>query len=372
MKYCVLYPNTWNVNLVKEMGMIPYKLHKLYDYDAKIACYKNEEEYSYLEDEVKGLKIDFIKKTTGNYAIDGVLYLLKHSREIETLQIFHITFYSMCYAIVYKLLNKDGKTYLKLDCSHKLIDKLKSLGKFRMWIINYYLNKVDLISVEQKKLYSELKELLPKQKDKIINIPNGVDFSFLEENNIRYDYESKENIILNVARIGAEEKNTPLLLNAFSKIRAIENSGWKLYLVGPIEEDFKEYISTFYENNPKLKDIVIFKGEIRDRRELFTLYKKSKIFTLTSEFESFGISFIEAAALGNAIISTDVGIANEIVLNGGGTIVSNNNEEILKNSFEEYIYKNDIEITCNRSYKYCLYNYNWDKIINNLHNSINK
>lgn len=241
-----------------------------------------------------------------------------------------------------------------------------------MWITNYYLNKVDLISVEQKKLYSELKELLPKQKDKIINIPNGVDFSFLEENNIRYDYESKENIILNVARIGAEEKNTPLLLNAFSKIRAIENSGWKLYLVGPIEEDFKEYISTFYENNPKLKDIVIFKGEIRDRRELFTLYKKSKIFTLTSEFESFGISFIEAAALGNAIISTDVGIANEIVLNGGGTIVSNNNEEILKNSFEEYIYKNDIEITCNRSYKYCLYNYNWDKIINNLHNSINK
>ena len=33
MRYCVLYPNTKNVNLVKEMGMIPYKLYKNFGYD---------------------------------------------------------------------------------------------------------------------------------------------------------------------------------------------------------------------------------------------------------------------------------------------------------------------------------------------------
>ncbi|WP_242846035.1 hypothetical protein [Clostridium novyi] len=54
-------PNTKNVNLVKEMGMIPYKLHKKFGYDAKIACY-NLDEYTYLNEEVKGLKTRFYRR----------------------------------------------------------------------------------------------------------------------------------------------------------------------------------------------------------------------------------------------------------------------------------------------------------------------
>lgn len=372
MRYCVLYPNTWNVNLVKEMGMIPYKLHKLYDFDAKIACYKNEENYSYLEKEVKGLKIDFIKNYSGNYTIDGVIYLLKHSKEIDILQIFHITLYSMCYAMIYKLLNKKGKVYLKLDCSHKLIDKLNSLGKLRMFLTNLYLNKTDYISVEQKKLYPKLKDILKNHSHKIINIPNGVDFAFLEQENIKYDFNHKKNIILSVARIGAEEKNIKMLLQAFSMIKDIEKLDWKLYLVGPIEEEFKSYIKEFYDNNPNLKDKVVFKEEIRDRRELFKLYRESKIFSLTSNFESFGISFIEAAALGNTIISTNVGIAEEITSEGGGAVVTCNNVEDLKQCFENYIFAKNLKESCDIAYKECRENFDWDKIIHELYNKLSK
>src|SRR3712207_5332155 len=150
----------------------------------------------------------------------------------------------------------------------------------------------------------------------MINIPNGVDYKYLEEKQIKYNFNEKENTILSVTRVGAEEKNTQMLIEAFTSIENIETLGWKLKIVGPIEEEFNEYINNYFKNNPKMKDIVSFTGAIQNREELFNEYKKAKIFSLTSNFESFGIAFIEAASLGDVIISTDVGIAKELISKG--------------------------------------------------------
>lgn len=365
MKYCVLYPNTWNVNLVKDMGMIPYKLHKLYGYDAYIACYKLDE-YSYLENEVKGLKIDFIKRKFNNYTLDGILYLKKKAKEIDILQIFHVTLYSMFYAFTYKRINPSGKIYLKLDCSHKLIDRINSLNKLERKLLNMYLNKVDLISAEQKILCQKLKQILPEQRNKIINIPDGVDFKFLKDNNIKYDYTQKENIILSVCRVGAEEKNVPMLLEAFKNIDNINKLGWKLKIIGPIENKFEKYINEYFDRNPELKDIVIFEGAIVDRRRIFEEYKKSKIFCLTSQFESFGIAFIEAAALGNVIVSTDVGISSELISRNNGIVVGINDVEKLTSSLQKMIHSCKLEEYSKITYKICKENFDWDKIIERL------
>ena len=77
MKFVTLNPRTKNVNLVKDVGLIPYYLHRLFGVDATVATYKNDAEYTYLETEVKGLKADFIKKRFGRQ-IDGMLYVLKN------------------------------------------------------------------------------------------------------------------------------------------------------------------------------------------------------------------------------------------------------------------------------------------------------
>ena len=370
MRYCVLYPNTKNVNLVKEMGMIPYKLHSMFRYDSKIACY-NLDEYTYLSNEVSGLKIDFIENKYNNYSLDGMKYLKKEAKNIDILQIFHVTLYSMVYAFTYKALNPKGKVYLKRDCSHKLIDRILSLSSFQKILLNKYLNKVDLISVEQKSLFNRVKELLPKHKSKIINIPNGVDFRYLEERKIEYNYEIKENIILNVARVGTEEKNTEMLLEAFKNITNIEKLGWKLVIIGPIEADFQNYIHKFFIENPTMKSFIEFKGAINDREEIFKYYQKSKIFSLTSRFESFGIAFIEAAALGNVIISTDVGIARELVSDNIGALVKNEDTYELTQKLEEFMKKSDLKEKSSKVYNLCKSNFNWDTIINNLHKSLN-
>ncbi|KEH98027.1 glycosyl transferase [Clostridium botulinum C/D str. BKT12695] len=371
MKYCVLYPNTKNVNLVKEMGMIPYKLYEKFGYDAKIVCY-NLDDYTYLNEEVKGLKIDFLDKKYNNYSLDGLRYLKKHAKEIDVLQIFHVTLYSLLYAFRYKRLNKKGKIYLKLDCSHKLVDRILSLNKIQYRLVNKYLDKVDLISVEQKVLFQKLKDILPKQQDKMINIPNGVDYKYLYEKGMQYDFDEKENIILSVTRVGSEEKNTEMLIEAFTSIENIENLGWKLKIVGPIEEEFKDYIDNYFENNPTMKDIVEFTGAIQNREELFNEYKKAKIFSLTSNFESFGIAFIEAASFGDVIVSTDVGIAKELTCEGNGVLVDIEDVNALKKELKKYMLNDNLKSYSEITYKIAKKNFDWDTIINKLNDNISK
>ena len=371
MNYTLVYLKTANVNLVKDMGMIPYKLHKLFNYNSVVACYKNGE-YPYLEDEVKGLKLDFVEKKTGNLALDGALYIFKNAKEIDILQIFHVTLYSLIYAYVYKFLNPKGKIYHKLDCSHLLVERIEGLSSIEKHFVNKFFDKSDLISVEQEALYPKLKELLPKQAHKIVRIPNGVDFDFFRRKGLFYNYSAKENIILNVARVGAEEKNTPLVLEAFAKIWDKGEDKWILKLVGPIEESFKGYIEDYFSRYPHLKDKVIFTGEIKDREKLYEEYRKAKIFTLTSQFESVAFAFIEAAAFGNVIVSTDVGIVREIVTEENGNIVPVGNLEELSKALLKQMNSLDLEHKSKKTYDICLKKYDWNKIVKDLFKYLNE
>jgi L-malate glycosyltransferase len=363
------YLKTHNVNLVKDMGMIPYKLHELYNYDSTVVTYKNDE-YNYLNEEVKGLKIDFVRKLFFSYSIDGAVYLISKAKYIDVLQIFHITLSSVIYTLTYKLINKSGKVYLKLDCSHKLIERIAGLISWKYKFLNYFLNKVNLISVEQEELYYKIRKLLPLQENKIVNITNGVDFDYINKYKITYDYSSKENIILNVARIGAEEKNTLMLLEAFANIEGIEKTDWKLKLIGPIENNFIGTIEKYFARFPHLREKVIFTGEIKSRVELYNEYKKSKIFSLTSDFESFGIAFIEAAAFGNVIVSTDVGIARELVAEKNGKLVLPGDVNSLSEALKEFINNESLKELSEVTYNLCRSKYDWNKIIEKLHMEI--
>jgi glycosyltransferase involved in cell wall biosynthesis len=371
MRYFMQYLKTANVNLIKDMGMIPYLLYKKYGYDSTVVSYKNGE-YGYLKKELKGLKIDFVKKKFNSYSLDGALHLLKYGQNMDIIQIFHVTLSSVAYVYSYKFKNKTGKVYLKLDCSHKLVERINELNRIQLYFFNKFLNKVDLISIEQEELYYRLKKILGKHEKKIINIPNGIDFEMLSSKGLIYDFSKKENVILNVARIGTQEKDTPMLLEAFANIKNIGNLDWKLKLIGTIEEEFKPYIEQYFKNYPKLINKVIFLGEIEDRNEIFYEYGKAKIFSLTSKFESFGIAFIEAAAMGNVIVSTDVGIAKELVGNKNGKLVNSGDVASLTKAFEKYINETDFQKNADETYNICKQRFDWDTIIKRLNDNITR
>jgi glycosyltransferase involved in cell wall biosynthesis len=369
MRYCVLYPKAENVHLIKDVGMLAYKMHSLYGYDAFVASYNNGE-YDYLNNEVKGLRQEFINKKHGHF-LNIFLYLKKNSGKIDVLQIFHMTANSVIYAVLYKLFNKNGIVFLKLDCTEALLDKIKAMNFAEKFFFNFFLNRVNIIGVEQKNIYTKLKELLKKHSYKLLNVPNGMDYKSdaLKE---KVDFHKKENIILTVGRIGSPEKASDLLMRAFSKVEESVRKTWKLVFVGPIENEFKSTIEEFFNINEKLKDVVLFKGPIYDRNELYNEYKKAKIFCLTSNFESVGISLIEAAAFGDVIVSTKVGIAEEIVLKRNGITVPVGDEEGLSNALTSLLTSRELEKFSKDTENLCREEYNLDLIVESLNNKIKK
>jgi D-inositol-3-phosphate glycosyltransferase len=73
----------------------------------------------------------------------------------------------------------------------------------------------------------------------------------------------------------------------------------------------------------------------KPQEELWSFYQNSDVFVYPSLYENFGQPILEAAAAGLPIISTDVGVAREIVKDGEtGYIVSNESKEIASRARE--------------------------------------
>lgn len=172
-----------------------------------------------------------------------------------------------------------------------------------MWL----LKKVDLVSAETVEMQQELSK---KWQRKIAYVPNG----FFNVKKTRVSYAAKRNRIITVGRIGAPEKSTDVLLQAFAAF-APDFPDWDLELVGPVESKFDTYIQLFFEKFPKLKNRVIFTGPVYDREQLLKRYAEAKIFCLTSKWESFGIASLEAGNAGCFMIISDISAALDITGN---------------------------------------------------------
>ena len=370
MNYCILFPEAMNVHLIKDVGMIGYKLNKIYGYNAFVASYNNDE-YSYLKKEVKGLKIDFIEKKYNNDILDSIRYLKRKAKKIDVLQIFHITARSVFFAFFYKRFNSKGKILLKLDCTERLIDRIKGLNSVKLHLLNRFLDKIDVISVEQKRLLPKLTGVIVRQSEKLLLLPNGIDYDTSEKYK-EIDFINKKSILITVGRIGSKEKGNDMLLNAFANIPNILESGWTFVQVGPLESSFMDFHDKFFLQHPDLKEIILFKGPIYDREKLYEEYSRAKIFCLGSEFESFGIALLEAASFGDVIISTDVGIASEIISKENGILVAKQQEEDFSKGMEKLMNCKHLEELSKRTEELCRKGYNWDEIVKGLNDRLTK
>lgn len=321
MRFVCMFPQMMNVHLAKDVGMIPYILYKHYNIDAVMASYNNDS-YEYINKEIKGLKIDYIKKYFNWEIIDCVIYIIKNRNNIDVLQLYHPSIKSFLYSLIFKFLNRDGKVYLKLDCTMDMINNPRSfLRKDIKSRIKYYIlkNKIDLITGETKNVCEYLNE---KYKLNIKYIPNGY-YDFKEVNKV--DFKEKDNIILTCGRIGSTQKNNYILVEAFNNIKD-RLPNWKLRLVGSVEEEFKGKIKNILDSDTENRIEMV--GAINDRELLNNEYRKSKVFCLTSIFEGFPLVLPEAMKNGNLIVSSDIDCC----------------EDLKKLSFSCYIYyKQDIK-----------------------------
>ncbi len=363
--FVTIFDRTRNFHLVKDVGQIPYHISQEHEYISKIVTCKNEDNYSYLDNEVKGLQIDFIKNFKIFKINFGVIfYLIKNAKNINVLHQFHIRNYTLIYAMVYKILNKKGLNYIKADADEKdLIQRGTIIKKKYHNIINKY---VDLISFETNEIVRLAQEENISFKNKFFKISNGIDEKYLEKLDLnKIDCTKKENVIIYVARIGTYQKNTELFLDVIERVQLED---WKVYLIGEIDNKFKSFIQHYFEKNKHLVDKVIFLGNINSRKEIYNYYKKSKIFCMTSRFEGFPLVYPEAIYFGNFILTTNVSGSIDITDNNKyGKIVSDFSVESFSVILNDLILSSKINFAlCQEIRKFAIENFTWQSIVSVL------
>ena len=106
---------------------------------------------------------------------------------------------------------------------------------------------------------------------------------------------------------------------------------------GPGRNSYSLFVTRYsLQNNVIFEDAVPF--EI-----LISYYKTADLFLLTSNYEGYGRSVVEAMAAGCAVVMTDVGLAGEILINKkDGLVVPIENGEKLKDAIISLIENKDL------------------------------
>lgn len=377
MRFVTLYLKTENVHLLKDVGMIPYHMMKEHGADSTVVTYDNGGEYSYIDSEVRGLKLEFIERSRFGRIVDGMLYLIKNARKIDVLNIYHLNLSSYFYEIVYRIFNRRGVIYLKLDMNPAgfiTCFKKNPVGIIKRATIR----RADLVSVETTAMRKKLRKFFG---EKIIYIPNGCyrdpDDKALPVSGDPAVSEAlhKEKVILTVGNLGTYDKATEVLLEAYKKyVSRVGKDAYKLRLVGSIEDDFREYTEKYFENDEDLRDKVVFTGPLSDKKLLNEEYERARIFTLPSRSESFGIVLVEAASKGCYLVTSDMVPAGYDVSHGyeNGMSVPAGDPDALCEAFTELtLGQMDWDKMAKKTAAYVKAAFDWSRIAGHLNDELN-
>lgn len=176
----------------------------------------------------------------------------------------------------------------------------------------FIIPRADAFRVVSQRIARSLKFKFKIKESKITILPIFVDRQHFALSkpvfDLRQKYPQFDFLVLVVARL-VREKNIALALAAFKRF-LIEFPKSGLVIVGDGPEHKKLKVQS---EKLKIAASVRFEGWQED---LVSYYKTADLYLLTSNFEGYGRTVIEAAAAGTPIIMTDVGVAGEIIRDG--------------------------------------------------------
>lgn len=356
-------------HLGKDVFLVPYYMGREKKYNVTIV-YPQTKTNSNFPQYINGVHLVPLK-ANNNLPLPSIkfyMYLIMHSKSIDLLMRFHFSIHTELMTIIYKSINRKGKVYVKLDIDPSIISEQKIKKRINLkhflhrFIIKSFLKNVNKVSCETSLAYQKLTHThLPQYQfgKKLFFMPNGFDETLLHSFNIKErTFSEKENLIITVGRIGSTPKNTKMFLDA---LEIVDLKEWKVLLIGPIDDSFKEVIESFYNKNPDKKKSINFIGPIYDKKELWEFYNKAKVFVFTSEWESYALVLNEAKRFRNYIVSTEVGAFMDLVDHGkyGHSIPQNDRKELA--SILKKIIKGELNIDVYNKYNMnCL---SWKYII---------
>ena len=198
-------------------------------------------------------------------------------------------------------------------------ESFKNLLKYKGYVRGVKI--ADCVRVVSESMKDKLIKYFGIDDARIFVLPIFVDTEKIKNTVTTVDlykkYPQFEKIILMVSRL-EKEKNIPLAISAMKDMtKKYPKIG--LVIVGSGSE----------KKNLKLNNNVVLDGW-RDKETIYSYYKSADLLLVTSDYEGYGLTIIEALASGLPVLSTDVGIARE----AGACITNRNN---IANDIVKYI-----------------------------------
>ena len=184
-------------------------------------------------------------------------------------------------------------------------------NKIRVLLARFLLPRADGIRVVSERIKNSLIINHLSFPAKIIVLPVFINIEGIRAiviaTDIHKKYSQFDFIILMASRL-TREKNIGMAISALqSLIRTNRRIGLIIVGDGPELKTLKLQTA-----NHKLQTNIIFESSV-DFETLISYYKTADLFLLTSNYEGYGRTIVEALAAGCPVVMTDVGVAGEIV-----------------------------------------------------------
>jgi len=188
------------------------------------------------------------------------------------------------------------------DFLNPYFKKESFLNKVRVLLAKFLIPRADHIRAVSERIKNSLVLNLKIQGSKITILPVFVDIEKIKQVSLKTDLHQKypqfDFIILMGSRF-TKEKNIGLAIEVMTEIvKKFPKTGLIIVGSGPEKE------------NLKINKNVIIEDWTDD---LSSYYKTADLFLLTSNYEGYGMTIIEATAAGCVVVSSDVGVADEIL-----------------------------------------------------------
>lgn len=308
------------MQLHKDVGQMPYHLARELGWSSELV-YWMEAAAELIEPEdyskwVRRVAVS-ISPSRARHTLMFLNYLRQNAKNIDVLLVYHLTSESLFNIFLYKALNPRGVAVLKLDMDSRALAAFNPaplLSKRAALMRLFAATPLDFLIIETEGMYSQLLPHVSRMGHKLHVLPIGIDCT--EPVDLDSVLSAKENIVLTAGRLGSTQKHSELLLEAIEKLPAAVLGDWQFWFVGTRTAEFQARLDDFRRRRPELAPRIQVRDFIESREELSAMYRRTRVYCLTSRWESFGIVLGEAAFFGCYLVSTDVGAAAALTQNG--------------------------------------------------------
>jgi len=354
-KVLIIHYEYKNSYCQKNLGLFARHMSKYYDVEFLTLKVR-----SYVPYDEKNIKIIEYKSNNYSSIYFWVVILLKL---ITTRYVWCYYFEKKYHSLMFIVAKLIGvRVVVSLDSFWKPMNIDNSKEKLKNWLFEKALNCSYRILYQSDELY----ELLPRQlKTKLTKYTVSYSEIFQPKaDNIHRIVKNKDNLIIFSGCI-SPIKNIHLLICSYKQLK-LQNAGWKLKIIGDIEDE------SYYDlliNMCKRDESISFTG-FKTGNEYYHYFRRAKIFVLPSISEGQPNVIVEAMYWGCSVIATKQSNLGEFFDGRSIVQVDPENQFDLNDKLFKMIhyYDNNISIQLhNRVLEKYLFEKNINKIIGEPH-----